>query len=111
MCKVNSNDVEDTEDKEETNHQVKSDDDSDNVSDDDTKIDLADLFPNTDDNPVEYIYTKDATGRVVAVDSRFKVPREQIEVVVTYDEKGCVIDREYCFKAKADVPEKEKNID
>ena len=89
MNKVDSDDVVDTKDGEETNNEGKPDDDSDRIFDDDTKIDLVDIFPNTDDNPVEYIYTKDATGRVVAVDSTFKVPQEQIEVVVTYDEKGC----------------------
>ena len=111
MNKVDSDDVVDTKDEEETNHEGKPDDDSDNIFDDDTKNDLLDIFPNTDDNPVEYIYTKDATGRVVAVESMFKVPQEEIEVVVTCDEKGCVVDREYRFKAKADVPQDENIFD
>ena len=35
-------------------------------------IDLADLLPNSDDNPIEYIYHEDASGRVIAVDCRLK---------------------------------------
>ena len=82
MNKVDSDDVEDTKDEEETNHQGKPDDNLDNIFDDDTKIDLVDIFPNTDDNPVEYIYTENAsTGKVIAVESRFMVPRDPIEFV------------------------------
>jgi hypothetical protein len=45
-------------------------------SDDDaSNIDLSDIFPNTDDNPIEYVYTRDKSGRVVTVDCRFKVPK------------------------------------
>ena len=39
---------------------------------DDEVIDLLDLFPNSDDNPIEYIYHQDASGRVIAVDCRLK---------------------------------------
>ena len=34
--------------------------------------DLGKILPNSDDNPIEYIYTRYATGRVVHVDSRYK---------------------------------------
>ena len=37
--------------------------------------DLEKILPNSDDNPIEYIYTRDATGRVVHVDSRCKQGR------------------------------------
>jgi hypothetical protein len=37
--------------------------------------DLEKILPNSDDNPIEYIYTRDATGRVVHVDSRYKQGR------------------------------------
>jgi hypothetical protein len=36
----------------------------------DGTLDLEKALPNSDDNPIEYIYTRDATGRVVHVDSR-----------------------------------------
>jgi hypothetical protein len=38
---------------------------------------LSKVLPNSDDNPVECIYTRDSTGRVVHVESRLKVPRAQ----------------------------------
>jgi hypothetical protein len=37
--------------------------------------DLEKSLPNSDDNPIKYIYTRDATGRVVHVDSRYKQGR------------------------------------
>ena len=42
--------------------------DNDEDDDDDYVIDLTDLFPNSEDNPIEYIYHRDSTGRVIAVD-------------------------------------------
>jgi hypothetical protein len=45
--------------------------------DDQGKFDLSKVLPNRDDDPVEYIYTRDSTGRVVHVESRLKVPRAQ----------------------------------
>jgi ABC-type Zn2+ transport system substrate-binding protein/surface adhesin len=44
-----------------------------------TKADttLSKVLPNSDDNPVEYIYTRDSTGRVLSVEARLKVPRAQ----------------------------------
>ena len=42
--------------------------DNDEDDDDDYVIDMTDLFPNSDDNPIEYIYHRDSTGRVIAVD-------------------------------------------
>ena len=59
------------------------DDPEDEVYGDDTffddlgRFDLSKVLPNSDDNPVEYIYTRDSTGRVVHVESRLKVPRAQ----------------------------------
>ena len=56
------------------------DDPEDEVYEDDTffddqgRFDLSKVLPNSDDNPVEYIYTRDSTGRVVHVESRLKVP-------------------------------------
>ena len=46
--------------------------DNDEDDDDDYVIDMTDLFPNSDDNPIEYIYHRDSTGRVIAVDCRPK---------------------------------------
>ena len=37
--------------------------------------DLEKILPNSDDNPIEYIYTRDATGKIVHVDSRYKQGR------------------------------------
>jgi hypothetical protein len=48
---------------------IKDDDDY----EDKNNVDLADIFPNTDENPIEYVYTRDKTGRVVTVDCRLKV--------------------------------------
>ena len=42
---------------------------------DDGTPDLEKMLPNSDNNPIEYIYTRDATGRVVHVDSRYKQAR------------------------------------
>ena len=79
------------------------------------KSTLLDIFPNTDVNAVEYIFSKDATGRVVADVTRFKVRRDQIEVLVTglghIWWKGFVIDKELRLKAKAYVPEDESTIE
>ena len=37
-----------------------------------------------DDDPIEYIqYTRDATGRVVAVETHDKVPRQNIKIIET----------------------------
>ena len=33
--------------------------------DDDSNVDLMNVFQNTEDNPIEYIYTRDITGRVI----------------------------------------------
>jgi hypothetical protein len=59
------------------------DDPEDEVYEDDTffddqgRFDLSKVLPNRDDDPVEYIYTRDSTGRVVHVESCLKVPRVQ----------------------------------
>ena len=55
--------------------ELNNDDVDDELEDDDVDdevIDLLELFPNSDDNPIEYIYHRDASGRVIAVDMRLK---------------------------------------
>ena len=52
------------------------DDEEDYVEDeeflhDDGTSDLEKILPNSDNNPIKYIYTRDATSRVVYVDSRY----------------------------------------
>jgi hypothetical protein len=47
----------------------------DEFSHDDGTLDLEKALPNSDDNPIEYIYTIDATGRVVHIDSCYKEAR------------------------------------
>ena len=62
------------------------------------KVDMAEVFPNTDDNPIEYIYTRDSTGRVISVDFRLKVPRNEVEFIRSHDENGGIVDVECRFK-------------
>ena len=45
---------------------------------------LSSIFPNTDDNPVEYVYTRDATGRVVSMVTRLKVTQNKVSVEVPF---------------------------
>ena len=45
--------------------------------------DLEKILSNSDFNPIEYIYTRDATGRVVHADSRYKQGRGKGEKVLT----------------------------
>ena len=40
----------------------------------DSYIDLGALFENTSDSLIEYVHTRDSTGRVVAVECRRKIP-------------------------------------
>jgi hypothetical protein len=47
-------------------------DDDDDIDDDDEQTNLEAMFPNTEDNNVEYIYTRNASGRVISVDCRLK---------------------------------------
>jgi hypothetical protein len=48
--------------------------------DDNGRFDLSQALPNSDDNPVEYVYTRDHTGRVVSVVCHLKVPnKEQVQ--------------------------------
>jgi GTPase SAR1 family protein len=73
--------------------------------DDDTKYVtcLSSIFPNTDDNPVEYIYTRDASGRVVDVVCRLKVPPNEEEFIHTANvESGRVINVQRRFKKTAE---------
>ncbi len=62
------------------------------------KIDMAEVFPNTDDNPIKYIYTRDSTRRVILVDFCLKVPRNEVELIRSHDENGCIDDVECRFK-------------
>lgn len=59
---------------------------------------MAEVFPNTDDNPIEYIYARDSTGRVISVDFRLKVPRNEVEFIRSHDENGGIVDVECRFK-------------
>jgi hypothetical protein len=61
----NGNDANDEDDEQES-----FDDDSYN----DSYIDLGALFENTSDSLIEYVHTRDSTGRVVAVECRRKIP-------------------------------------
>ena len=60
-------------------------DDEDNVFMDDSffdeygTFDLSQVLPNSGDNPVEYMYTRDHTGRVVSVVCHLKVAKEQVQ--------------------------------
>jgi hypothetical protein len=52
---------------------VDSDDDDDiDDDDDDGQTDLEAMFPNTEDSNVEYIYTRNSSGRVISVDCCLK---------------------------------------
>jgi len=51
---------------------VDSDDDDSNDEDADGGTDLEKMFPNVPGNDVEYVYTRNASGRVIAVDCRLK---------------------------------------
>ena len=62
------------------------------------KVDMAEVFPNTDDNPIEYIYARDSTGRVISVDFHLKVPRNEVEFIRSHDENGGIVDVECRFK-------------
>jgi hypothetical protein len=57
------------------------DDDMDDTAfvDEDGRFDLSKALPNSDDNPFEYVYTRDHTGRVVSVVCSLKVPKEQVQ--------------------------------
>lgn len=54
------------------------DDDMDDAAfvDEDGRFDLSKALPNSNDNPFEYVYTRDHTGRVVSVVCSLKVPKE-----------------------------------
>lgn len=52
-------------------------DDDDDFDDDDGQTDLQAMFPNTEDSNVEYIYTRNASGRVISVDCRLKKGKKQ----------------------------------
>jgi hypothetical protein len=59
---------------------------------------MAEVFPNTDDNLIEYIYARDSTGRVISVDFHLKVPRNEVEFIRSHDENGGIVDVECRFK-------------
>jgi hypothetical protein len=54
-----------------------SDDDDSNDEDADGGTDLEKMFPNVPGNDVEYVYTRNASGRVIAVDCRLKKGKKQ----------------------------------
>lgn len=57
------------------------DEDHDESFDDDSYdnyIDLGALFENTSDSLIEYVHTRDSTGRVVAVECRRKIPKDNV---------------------------------
>ncbi len=56
---------------------------------------------------MEYVYTRDSTGRVVSVDSPLKIPRNKVvDFVYSYDENGDIVEAEFRFKKTG----KEDNI-
>ena len=79
----------------------------DGVHEDDAEGDyihcLSAMFPNSDDDPVEHIYTKDHNGRVVGVETSFKVPRNEIVHVETRNATtGEVLHAEVRYKKDVD---------
>ena len=48
------------------------DEDDEDFLDDNGKVDLTKMFPRSDDNPIDFIYTKDSTGRVISVECCLK---------------------------------------
>jgi hypothetical protein len=64
---------------------------------------LASTFTNTGDNPVNYVYTKNATaGRlVVSMVTAFKVPLNEVAAMETKNKRGCAIDVKLRFKKLA----------
>jgi hypothetical protein len=53
------------------------DNDHENYYDNDGRIDLAQIFPKDDGNDVEYIYTRDKSGRVTSVECRLKKLKQE----------------------------------
>ena len=65
---------------------------------------LSSIFPNTDDNPVEYVYSsRDSTGRAVSLETCLKVPKHEEAVINTRDARsGRVIDVQFSLKKHAE---------
>ena len=65
----------------ENGNDAKNDEDHDESFDGDSYdnyIDLGALFENTSDSLIEYVHTRDSTGRVVAVECRRKIPKDNV---------------------------------
>ena len=73
--------------------------DDDDDADDDNVNCLSSIFPNTDDNPFQYVYTSELSDRVVSMETRLKPPRNMVNLMETRDaESGCVINVESTIK-------------
>ncbi len=81
--------------KEHDHHNGVDDDDDvymdDTYFDDDGRLDLSLALPNSDDNTVEFVYTRDHTGRVVSVECHLKVPKEQVQSTDNRTKDGHVV--------------------
>jgi hypothetical protein len=84
-----------------------------NDNDDDANEDhvhsLSSIFPNTDNNPVEYVNNRDSNGRVVPIEAGLKVPRnEAARMEATDAESRRVISGKRSFKEDVDIFVREK---
>ncbi|KAI2494187.1 hypothetical protein MHU86_20335 [Fragilaria crotonensis] len=87
------------------------DDDKDDTAfvDEDGRFDLCKALPNSYDNPFEYVYTREHTGRVVSVVcSLKKVPKEQVQSTGGRNKnvREVVVHGENKIKKKAGKPTK-----
>jgi hypothetical protein len=57
----------------------------------DGRFDLSLALPNSDDNTVEFVYTRDHTGRVVIVECHLKLPKEQVQSTDSRNKDGHVV--------------------
>jgi hypothetical protein len=80
------------------------DNDDDDAKNEDHVHCLSSILPNTGNNPVEYVYTRDSTGRVVSMEACLKVPRKDAAVMeATVGKSRRVISWKPSFKENVDV--------
>ncbi len=83
---------------------VGNDNDYDDANEDHVCCFLSSIFPNTGNNLVEYVYTRDSTGRVVSMEACLKVPRKEAVVMEATVGKSCrAISWRRSFKDYMDV--------
>ena len=68
-------------------HGGNDDDDDDDANEDHVHC-LSSIFPNTDNNPVEYVCTRDSTGRAVSIEACLKVPQNEAAAMEATDAKS-----------------------